>query len=53
MMEYVAHPDYEQDENRPGLCAGVSHYPRKDGEGHEFKIHLTDQNLDDRQLLPS
>eukprot|EP00347_Sterkiella_histriomuscorum_P006793 403351411 len=53
MMEYVAHPQYEKESQRPGLCAGVSHYPRSDAQGHEFKIHLTDQNLDDRQLLPS
>lgn len=47
-MEYVAHPDYEIDDLRPGLCAGMSHYARADGNGHEFRIHLTDQPLDER-----
>lgn len=34
MMDYVAHPDYETDAYRPGLCAGVSHYAKADGTGH-------------------
>jgi len=42
MMDYVAHPDYENDPYRPGLCAGVSHYVKPNGNGHSFKIHLTD-----------
>ncbi|CDW85063.1 abc transporter family protein [Stylonychia lemnae] len=53
MLEYVAHPDYEKDQYRPGLCAGISHYPKPNGEGHSFKIHMTDQLLDDRKTIPS
>ncbi len=41
MLDYVAHPDYESDPDRPGLCAGVSHYEDKNG-GHRFKYHFTD-----------
>lgn len=41
MMDYVAHPDYEVSEDRPGLCGGVSHY-ELEGGGHRFKYHFTD-----------
>ena len=46
MMDYVSHPDYEKDDNRWGLCAGISHY--EDENGHTFKFHFTDQELDER-----
>jgi len=41
MMDYVANPNYEVDSDRPGLCAGVSHY-ELEGGGHQFKLLFTD-----------
>ena len=51
MMDYVADPNYELDNDRPGLCAGIAHY-ELEGGGHQFKLLFTDQVLDYRAEIP-
>ena len=42
MFAYVSDKDYEIDPNKPGLCAGFSHYMNKDETNHTWKFHFDD-----------